>query len=821
MEKPSFAGVSVFDVPFTLDKIYSYEIPEDLKGLVHRGDIVTVPFGNGSRKRYAVVRELSDCCEYSAPLKSILSVQNPLFRLNDELLGLCGFLAEHCFCAFCDVVRCILPPAALGNIREYYIPAAPLPQNADAEEIASLLKKHKGKLPAKNLRTPLLKLAETLVSEGILKKEWELPEKNGSFVEYLFLVPTEKELQCLLGAEGNGKIRSAAKREILQTLRDRCNMKTDRALLLQILAERGFPSAGTALRQLRDAGIVKAERVDCYQNSYEKKSDAPNTFGALSEAQKKAYRRLCDVYETGAAAALLYGITGSGKTTVIKALMDRVLSDGRSVILLVPEISLTPQLTSLFCACYGSRIAVIHSALSQKERFDTYKRIALGHADIVIGTRSAVFAPIQNLGLIILDEEGEHSYRSEMTPKYHARDAARYRCAKNHAMLLLSSATPSFESYYKAKKGIYTLVELPSRFGAAKLPKVLFSDLRRELKQGNMSPLGKELHAAIANRLNLGEQIILFINRRGYNHFVTCLECGCVIQCPHCSVSMTYHKSEFGSPDYMECHFCGYRMPSPTECPSCGSRLLNFFGFGTQRIREELAQAFPNARILRMDTDSVRAAGSYEEVIDVFKRGEADILLGTQMVTKGHDFPNVTLVGVVDADSLLYMDDYRAAERCFSLITQVIGRAGRAEKEGLAILQTTDPDNEVLHDAASQNYPAFFEKELTLRRSLLFPPFCDIVELGFIDSKEEKAQAAAAHAFETVRVLRENSFSDVPMQVYGPFSSGVYKIKDKYHMRILFKIRQNKRAREFFREVITALETDAEKLTVDVNPERI
>ncbi|MBR2850365.1 MAG: primosomal protein N', partial [Clostridia bacterium] len=387
------------------------------------------------------------------------------------------------------------------------------------------------------------------------------------------------------------------------------------------------------------------------------------------------------------------------------------------VIVLLPEIALTPQTLEIFCSRYGKRVAIIHSGLSEGERLDTYRRIKSGGADVVIGTRSAVFAPLDNLGMIVIDEEQEHTYKSDMNPKYHAKDIARYRSAHQNSLMLLASATPSFDSYYKAKEGKYALVTLKNRYGGAKLPRVSVVDMRKSAAGGVTSPLGNMLCEKLVETKERGNQSILFINRRGYNNFLSCRSCGEAVSCPTCSVSMTYHTYG-GSYDRGElrCHWCGRRMPVPTTCPSCQSEHIARMGYGTQRIEQELSELLPTANILRMDTDTTSAKNAYEELLGKFRRREADILLGTQMVTKGHDFPAVTLVGVLLADASLYLDDYRAAERTFAMLTQVIGRAGRAVKEGEAIIQTNNPDNDCIRLACKQDYERFYENEIRLRK---------------------------------------------------------------------------------------------------------
>ena len=505
--------------------------------------------------------------------------------------------------------------------------------------------------------------------------------------------------------------------------------------------------------------------------------------------------------------------------------IDHVLEKGRSAIVLLPEISLTPQTLGIFCSRYGERVAIIHSGLSEGERLDTYRRIKSGGADVVIGTRSAIFAPLSNLGLIIIDEEQEHTYKSDKNPKYHAKDVARFRCVKHNALMLLASATPSFESFYKAEQGIYTLVRLNNRYGGAKLPKTTVVDMRKAAQRGVISPLGDLLCEKLVSTKEMGDQSILFINRRGYNNFFSCRSCGKAVTCPTCSVSMTYHT--FGSSydkGELRCHWCGRRMPTPTKCPECESEHLARMGYGTQRIEQELGELMPSAKILRMDTDTTNTKNAYEELLGTFRSGDADVLLGTQMVTKGHDFPSVTLVGVLLADTSLYLDDYRAAERTFAMLTQVIGRAGRAKKEGEAIIQTSNPDHECIRLACAQDYDTFYKNEIRLRRQLRFPPFCDIALITLTSSVEKELMKVSTMFAKNFAELVEKEYSDLPLVVYGPFEAPVYKVENKYRMRMVVKCRLNKRSRAMFSNLLKSFSKATSKdltLSIDFNPSNL
>ena len=508
---------------------------------------------------------------------------------------------------------------------------------------------------------------------------------------------------------------------------------------------------------------------------------------------------------------------------------------GRGVIILVPEIALTPQTVGIFCSCYGERVAVIHSALSQGEKYDAWRRIKRGDADIVIGTRSAVFAPVKDLGMIVIDEEQEHTYKSDTDPKYHARDIASYRCGKAGALMLLASATPSLHSYYKAKSGAYTLVELTKRYGGAELPQVIVSDMRLDRDTGNPSPIGVSLYGKLLETVKNKKQAIVFLNRRGYNSSVSCRICGEAIRCPNCSVSLTYHTNKMlgnsaDRSDYMKrriergtlaCHYCGYKTAVPQTCPVCSAEHFRFVGCGTQQAEEELSKMIPGARIMRMDMDTTGSKQASHKILEAFRNKEADILLGTQMVTKGHDFPDVTLVGVMNADSSLFLDDYRANERTFDMLTQVIGRAGRGKEKGVAVIQTTNPDSPIIKMAATQDYKAFYESEIASRRALNFPPFCDIAAITITGAEENLVGAASKAVCEKLKELLTGEFSDVFAEVFGPFEAPVYKVQNSYRMRLIVKCRLVRRTRAMLTALLRETGTRSTRkitVTADLNP---
>ena len=626
------------------------------------------------------------------------------------------------------------------------------------------------------------------------------------------LLLSKEETDALLSATGRAGIRSDGQRRVIEYLRDIGT--ADMELIREI--------PGVSSQQilaLRDKGIIKILESESIRNPYAEYARVrDNREIILSDAQQKAYDSIeGELMADEARAALLFGITGSGKTQVIMKTIDKTLSLGKSVIMLVPEIALTPQTVNIFCRRYGERVAVIHSSLSKGERYDAWRRIKRGDVDLVIGTRSAIFAPVQNLGLVVIDEEHEHTYKSESDPKYHAKDVAAYRCGKNKALMLLASATPSLESFYKAKNGVYKLVPLRERYGGASLPQAIIVDMREELRLGNLSPISARLYSSLKEGYEKDKQSILFLNRRGYSTQISCKECGEVLTCPHCSVSLTHHTDSEGG--RLLCHMCGYGERLPRKCPSCGAERLSYLGYGTQKLESEIGKYLPDVRVLRMDADTTTQKMSYDRMLEDFREGRADVLLGTQMVAKGHDFPRVTLVGVALADTSLFVSDFRASERTFSLLTQVIGRAGRAGDEGVAVIQTFVPKNEVIRLACQQDYERFYEGEIALRRELSYPPFCDIVNLTLTSDNEDELRNKAALLSNTILKKLSGELGKLPFIVFGPFEAAVYKINEKYRMRMVVKCKLNKESRGLFHGLLCEFASHrGVTLAVDFNP---
>ena len=570
---------------------------------------------------------------------------------------------------------------------------------------------------------------------------------------------------------------------------------------LSALEEKGISRA--VLDNLCAKGVLECSKVNKSIDLY---SSIPlkNEPILLTEEQQAAYDALLPGLEDAAPhSALLYGVTGSGKTLVFLKLIEHCLQMGRRALVLVPEISLTPQMILRLKSQFGKRVAVQHSALNHTERLLQWQMIQDGGADIVVGTRSAIFSPLENIGLVIIDEEQEHTYRSESAPRYSAHEVARQRAAENGALLLLASATPSTESYYAAQHGRTQLVRLTKRYGGNPLPKVQIVDMRAELASGNPREISLAMEDAIRHNLEAGKQTILLLNRRGYQTVAQCEDCRKVLKCQKCSVPMVYHKSAHK----LLCHYCGSQLdPPPARCPACGGK-LQYRGFGTQKAEEELAKLFPEARILRMDQDTTAAKDAHEKLLAKFARHEYDIMVGTQMVAKGLDFEDVTLVGVLGIDSLLFAQGFRAYETVFSLVTQVVGRSGRAKDPGFAIIQTTDPDNPVLNLAAAQDYDAFFEQEIAYRKLGLYPPFCGLCVVGFAGPKESEVARASAR-FAALLGRQAAKQPDLPLRVLGPTPGSIEKINDSYRYKLTVKCRNDRRFRDLIRETLTLYEQE-------------
>lgn len=814
MEKYDRAvGVRLLDLPHHLDSVYTYYVPDSEERRVMRGDFVLVPFGAGNRKQSAIVTasEHREETEDGLSLKPIISVINPNLSLTEEMMGTVDFLCERTFCSIGDAVRRLIPADAFEKAEDWF-------SAADGVDVSSLNQKSRvlfdyllenGKTPLSELKKAfsddVSSLARKMARSGELVSELKI--KGATKAEEKIAVLREDADESTLSMPRT----TENHRRLYERIREAGRIP------LSELTEEGFsPSTVSGLEKRGLINVIKQEKLRLPYMNFPVRAGKTE----LSERQARAKKELLSLIDGKPHGALLYGVTGSGKTSVILSLCEDVVRTGKTAIVLVPEIALTWQSVAMFSARFGDRLAVIHSALSTGERFDTYRKIRRGDCDVVLGTRSAIFAPLENLGLIVIDEEQEHTYKSDQSPKYSAKDVARYRCEKNGALMLLCSATPSVETYYRAVTGVYSLIKLEGRYGKATLPSVTLADMRED--SSDFRIIGKVLAEKLIKNYEEGHQSLLFLNRRGYSSFLICRKCGGVMLCPHCSVALTYHVS--GGRGSMVCHYCGYKTNPPKVCPACGSEHIGYMGYGTQALEEAVKSLIPSARVLRMDADTTTGKYSRDEIIGKFSRGEADILLGTQMIAKGHNFPRVTLAAAVSADSSLYSDDFRAAERTFSVITQLVGRSGRSDEHGEAVVQTYCPDSETIRLGAEQDYEKFFENEIALRRALLFPPFCDIALFSVSSSEEAASREFAAKLAEELSRLSKEKYTDVPLTVFGPFEAPLYKLKNKYRMRILIKHKNNSRSRALFSELLLGAEKAAGgkiSVSVDINPSTV
>lgn len=805
--------VRLLDIPHHLDSVYTYYVSDSEERRVMRGDFVLVPFGAGNRKQSAIVTasEHREETEDGLSLKPIISVINPDLSLTEEMMGTVDFLCERTFCSIGDAVRRLIPADAFEKAEDWF-------SAADGVDVSSLNQKSRvlfdyllenGKTPLSELKKAfsddVSSLARKMARSGELVSELKI--KGATKAEEKIAVLREDADESTLSMPRT----TENHRRLYERIREAGRIP------LSELTEEGFsPSTVSGLEKRGLINVIKQEKLRLPYMNFPVRAGKTE----LSERQARAKKELLSLIDGKPHGALLYGVTGSGKTSVILSLCEDVVRTGKTAIVLVPEIALTWQSVAMFSARFGDRLAVIHSALSTGERFDAYRKIRRGDCDVVLGTRSAIFAPLENLGLIVIDEEQEHTYKSDQSPKYSAKDVARYRCEKNGALMLLCSATPSVETYYRAVTGVYSLIKLEGRYGKATLPSVTLADMREDSSEFRI--IGKVLAKKLIKNYEEGHQSLLFLNRRGYSSFLICRKCGGVMLCPHCSVALTYHVS--GGRGSMVCHYCGYKTNPPKVCPACGSEHIGYMGYGTQALEEAVKSLIPSARVLRMDADTTTGKYSRDEIIGKFSRGEADILLGTQMIAKGHNFPRVTLAAAVSADSSLYSDDFRAAERTFSVITQLVGRSGRSDEPGEAVVQTYCPDSETIRLGAEQDYEKFFENEIALRRALLFPPFCDIALFSVSSSEEAASREFAAKLADELSRLSKEKYTDVPLTVFGPFEAPLYKLKNKYRMRILIKHKNNSRSRALFSELLLGAEKAAGgkiSVSVDINPSTV
>ncbi len=797
------ASVIIEKTAYSFDKPYDYIVPENLIDVCRPGCRVVVPFGRANTSRQGLVLSVGSSSD-TDNLKSVVSVADVTPILSDEMLKLCEWLHETLFCTYFDAVNAVLPTGVSLKVVEHYVANDEMQLTDNERDVFEFIKGSTRELTAEIISKAFgeesLAILRSLEQKGaVIRQSSAIRKMNDSLLKSVRPLTDDLSVFKL----------TARQREVAQYICD--NPDTP---VKEIQYYTG--ASVSVVDALVSKGIAQYFQKEIFRMPV-----LPNDIGnkseiALTDEQQTAYYSLEHLLGSGES-ALLYGVTGSGKTQVFLKLVDKVIAVNKSVIIMVPEISLTPQTISIFSSRYGKKIAVFHSAMSLGQRMDEWKRVKNGDALIAIGTRSAIFAPTDNLGLIIMDEEQEHTYKSEQSPRFHARDVARFRAKYHGALFLMASATPSIETYTAAQSGKYKLCTLKNRYGNAVLPDVEIVDMKSEMQSGNTGAISGVLYNEIDTALGSGSQAIVLLNRRGHNTYISCMSCGTVLTCPNCSVSLTYHSANKRA----MCHYCGYSQPVPDKCTECGDSHIKFSGIGTQKVEEELKMLFPNASILRIDADSTTSKDSHSQYLNDFSSGKYDIMLGTQMVAKGLDFPNVTVVGVLCADRAMNSDDYRSVERTFSLLTQVVGRAGRGDKRGKAVIQTQNPDNNIIYMAQNQDYDAFYDSEIKMRQLMTYPPYCDIVSVSVTSLSQQLALNTAKEVFANVKKLVESEYSDVKLIVLGPTAAVMPKINNKYKYKLIIKCKNGKRTRSLLKAATDMRLPKDTTVIIDINPESI
>lgn len=814
------ARIAVAAAAYWLDRPYDYLIPAPLADKVTPGVRVIVPFGRGNRRTEGIVLSVGPADPDLRELKAIAAVLDTEPVLSEDMLRLAVWLRDRYFCTVYDAIHAMLPAGLWYQVESMYSLCPGVDREAAYESagrsaqerlVLDAVFAHGGSCPLADLRRVFAdgdpaRALQALVKKNILTTDSREKRRIG-----------DKKIRMVCLRVSTGEAQDLAlrreKRAPLQAAVLRLLCTLERVSLSEVCYFTGASAA--TVRALEKAQLVECTQEEVFRRPGSRGGGELQALPELNDGQRAAFEGILSLYSGNApSASLLYGVTGSGKTTVYVHLIHQMLRQGKSSILLVPEIALTPQMIRIFSSYFGENIAVLHSSLAVGERYDEWKRIRSGQARVVIGTRSAVFAPCRDLGMIIIDEEQEYTYKSENTPRYHARDVAKYRINAVKGLLLLGSATPDLESRYWAEQGRYHFFRLNQRFNARQLPRVEIVDMRAELRAGNGTELSGPLLRELRKNIERGEQSILFLNRRGTSSLIACGECGYTYSCPNCSVNLTWH----GFNRRLMCHHCGFSRPLDDCCPECGG-VLKHFGTGTQRLEEELRTALPDVEILRMDADSVNPSGSHEKILSQFREKKVPILLGTQMVTKGLDFENVTLVGVISADQSLYTGDYRASERCFSLITQVVGRSGRGAIPGRAVIQTFTPFNQVIQLASRQDYDGFYASEIALRKMQNCPPFSDIVTVTASAPDESLVLRCCTYIRDRMTAeLRGREDTDI----LGPAPLPVVRVNNRFRYRVTLHCAYDKTIRTLVSGILIQCNTVKEfkgvSVFADYNP---
>ena len=772
-----YAEIIVDQPSRAVDRVFDYMIPESLDGIVTVGSRVIVPFSGGNVEKEGFVMRVKSETQAKRGIKSIIKLSSEDTAFKPDMVELIEYMHSRYLCTYLELIHMIIPSGTSvktipwitlknkGNIKRH---------SDTTDRIIELLEENGGGMELISLQSYFEKdissVIKTLEKNGVTEREFNYKNNvKAKTIRCIRLCVNDDKAEQFI-SETRSKIQSRMTRILMQ----------NEFVAVSDLVRFSIGNYG-AVSQLVRYGIAQCFDLRLERNVFSRGEQKRTAFFRPTPEQENAINILNSSIEKNESRCfLLHGVTGSGKTEVFLNAIRSVLEEGKTALMLVPEISLTPQMVERFAQRFGNRIAILHSGLSLGERYDEWTRIKNGDADIVIGARSALFAPLDNIGVIIIDEEHSDTYKSEMNPKYHARETALYRAKLHNAITILASATPSIESYTKALCGEYTLIEMTRRYNKNKMPDIEIVDMREELTNGNTSVFSKAMYEAVYDNLQKGNQTILFMNRRGYSTFVSCRKCGFVPMCPNCNISLTYHRYD----NSLKCHYCGHKQPNYTVCPACQSKYIRYFGGGTQKIEEEVKRLFPLASTIRLDADVTGRKNAHKKILDKFEKEHIDILIGTQMVAKGLDFPEVTLVGVMTADTMLHNNDFRSAERTFDTLEQVVGRAGRGETAGRAVIQTYDPDNFAISLVKTHNYRDFYRKTLRERKVMWYPPFCEMVCIMISDTNENKTKKAAMEfkmAFGDINKIAQK------IAILGPIPSGISRIKNKYRWQILIK----------------------------------
>ena len=763
---------------------FTYQIPAKFQDFLQIGMRVVVEFGNGNRKIQGFVTGLTD--EYSGEhqLKSVIDVLDLNPVLSDEAMAMADWLTQRTFAFKIRCLQVMLPNAMRASYRK----TLKLTGEITDSNLATLFD-HQSEVEfnPQKLTSSQLNQIEKLRKANQIEIVYHVDDRAKSKLVWAFKAQmTVEELQTAKKTLRKNAAKQKRLLDFLITNHEQEFVQSD------VTRENNFTA--NDLKVAAEKEWITRYQIEKYRNPYQIDQVQPSTPKKLTAEQAQATNAVDQaIDEDQAATFLLEGVTGSGKTEVYLQIIQHALAQGKSALMLVPEISLTPQIVRQFKARFGDQVALLHSALSDGERYDEWRRIEKGDAQVVVGARSAIFAPIKNLGVIIMDEEHETSYKQEDMPRYHARDVAQWRGQYHHCPVVLGSATPSLESRARAQKGVYQWLRLTKRINGKDLPHVQLVDMRQAGRYAPTTDISQELATEIQKKLALNEQVVLMLNRRGYSSFLMCRECGEVIKCPNCDISLTYHKDT----NSLKCHYCGHEEPVPQVCPNCHSKAVRYFGTGTQRVEKELTELFPTARVLRMDVDTTRRKGAHERILDEFGKHHADILLGTQMIAKGLDFPNVTLVGVLNADTSLGLPDFRASERTFQLLTQVSGRAGRAEKEGNVLIQTYNPDHYAIQYAQRQDYEHFFGKEMQVRHQGGYPPYYYTIQItASARTEADAAQKMFQIRGEIVNYLSQNAV------ILGPTPQSIMRINNRYYYQLVIKYKNEPQLENYLQNLL-------------------